>query len=106
MSNMIKIVVFVPESHADAVRKAMGDAGAGVIGNYGYCTFSTKGKAHFKPLDGAKPAIGEVGEMEEVNEERIETVCEKDKLDDVIKAIKKAHLYEEPAIDIYPLEVV
>lgn len=105
MEKRYKIVVYVPESHADALREAMGNAGAGVIGNYSHCTFSLKGTGRFKPLPGAHPAIGEVGTLEEVDEERIETVCAGEKLDAVLAAIKAAHPYEEPATDVYPTEV-
>lgn len=104
MSNNVKIVVFVPESCADAVREAMATAGAGRIGNYANCSFSSKGVGRFKPEAGASPAIGEVGKLEEVSEERIEMVCPKDVLTNVISAIKKVHPYEEVAFDIYPLE--
>lgn len=103
MADLVKIVVFVPETHVDLVRKAMGDAGAGLIGNYSHCTFNIKGVGKYKPLEGAKPFIGEVGKFETVEEERIETVCPKDKAKAVIVAIKKVHPYEEVAIDIYPL---
>ena len=99
----IKIVVFVPESHADAVRQAVGDAGAGKIGNYSHCTFSSKGKGSFVPLNGANPAIGKVGAQEMVGEERIEFVCEKSNIGKVISAMKKVHPYEEVAYDVYPL---
>ena len=104
ISENLKIVVFVPETHTDVVREAMAKAGAGVIGNYTHCTFSTKGIGRFKPEQGANPHIGEVGKMEEVVEERIETVCERSKLEEVIKAIKEVHPYEEVALDVYPLE--
>ena len=100
-----KIVVFAPETHADALRKAMGDASAGKIGNYTYCTFSTKGIGRFKPEDGAHPTLGEIGRVEEVSEERIETVCTEETLTSVLAAIKQTHPYEEPATDIYPLEI-
>ena len=100
----VKIVVFVPETHTSVVREAMAKAGAGVIGNYTHCTFSTKGIGRFKPEQGANPHIGEVGRVEEVAEERIETVCERSKLEAVIKAIKEVHPYEEVALDVYPLE--
>lgn len=103
-SKLFKLVITVPESHADIVRKAMGDAGAGIIGNYSHCTFSTKGIGRFKLLKGANPSIGKVGEQESVNEERIETVCSKDKLKKVVAAIKKVHPYEKIALDIYSLE--
>ena len=99
----VKIVVFVPETHADAVRQAVGDAGAGKIGNYSHCTFSSKGHGRFLPLDGANPAIGEVGKMEVVEEERIEFVCDKNILDKVVSVMKQAHPYEEVAFDVYPL---
>ena len=103
-SNNVKIVVFVPETHTDAVREAMGKSGAGKIGNYTYCSFSSKGTGRFKPEDGAHPAIGEVGKLESVQEERIEVVCDRKFLEDVVSAIKKVHPYEEVALDIYPLE--
>ncbi len=103
-SKNLKIVVFVPETHTDVVRKAMGDAGAGVIGNYSHCTFSSKGIGRFRPESGANPHIGEVGKFEEVVEERIETVCPREKLESAIKAIKEVHPYDEVALDVYPLE--
>lgn len=99
----VKLVVFVPETHADVVRKAMGEAGAGQVGHYGFCSFSAKGIGRFLPLEGAKPAIGKIGKLEEVVEERIETVCFKKDLDKIISAIKKVHPYEEIALDVYPL---
>ena|SRR3989344_8191209 len=103
MADNVKIVTFVPESHADEVRKAMGDAGAGVIGKYDHCSFSSKGTGRFTPLIGAKPTFGEVGKQAEINEERIEVVCAKEKAKEVIAAIKKAHPYEKAALDIYSL---
>jgi len=103
-SKNVKIVVFVPETHTDIVREAMGQAGAGQIGNYTFCSFSTKGMGRFRPEAGANPHIGKVGKFEEVVEERIEAVCPREKLDDVIRAIKKVHPYDEVALDVYYLE--
>lgn len=103
-SKNVKIVVFVPETHTDIVREAMGNAGAGKIGNYSFCSFSSRGTGRFRPDQGANPHIGEVGKFEEVSEERIETVCSREKLQDVIKAIKSVHPYDEIALDVYPLE--
>jgi hypothetical protein len=100
----VKIVIFVPETHTDIVRDAMGKAGAGKIGNYTHCTFSSKGVGRFTPEAGAHPHIGEVGKYEEVIEERIETVCPREKLQEVIRAIKEVHPYDEIAMDVYPLE--
>ena len=103
-SKNVKIVVFVPETHTDIVREAVGKAGAGIIGNYTYCTFSSKGVGRFKPEQGANPHIGNVGKIEEVIEDRIETICSREKLEEVIKAIKSVHPYEEVALDVYSLE--
>lgn len=97
----VKIVVFVPLEDAGKVRQAMGKAGAGKMGKYSFCSFSVKGMGRFKPERGAKPAIGKVGKLEKVVEERIEVVCERKRAKAVLTAIKKAHPYEEPAIDVY-----
>lgn len=102
--SQVKIVVFVPESHADVVREAMAGAGAGKIGNYTSCSFSSKGVGRFLPQAGANPAIGEVGKAEAVEEERIEMVCHRERLTNVMSAIKRVHPYEEVAMDVYPLE--
>src|SRR5258708_23132061 len=99
----VKIVVFVPQTHADAVRQVLGEAGAGIVGDYKFCSFSVKGVNRFIPLETAHPIIGTIGKLEEVIEERIETVCYKKDLDNVIAAVKKVHPYEEVAIDVYPL---
>jgi len=103
-SKNVKIVVFVPETHTDIVREVIGKTGAGIIGNYSFCTFSSKGTGRFRPEEGANPHIGSVGKLEEVTEERIETICSREKMQDVIKAIKKVHPYEEVALDVYSLE--
>jgi hypothetical protein len=102
-SQNVKVVVFVPELHADAVRKAVGDAGAGKIGNYSHCSFSVKGFGRFLPLEGAHPAIGQVGQPEMVSEERIEFACDKSLLIQVLGAMKSVHPYEEVAFCVYPL---
>lgn len=99
----VKIVVFVPISHADIVRQAMGDAGAGRLGNYTHCSVTTKAVGRYKPVEGAKPYIGEIGKFEEVEEEKIEMVCEREKAKEIIAAMKKFHPYEEVAFDVYPL---
>ena len=99
----VKIVVFVPETHADAVRAAMAGAGAGLIGDYVHCSFSVKGIGRFVPLETAHPVIGAIGKLTEVAEERVETVCYERDLDTIIAAVKNVHPYEEVAIDSYPL---
>jgi len=106
MKELVKLVVFVPEADADKVRQAMGGAGAGKVGKYTFCSFSSKGVGRFKPEEGANPAIGSVGELEAVNEERIEVTCQKNQLNEIITAIKNAHPYEEVVMDIYPTVVL
>ncbi|ASS76068.1 Nif3-like dinuclear metal center hexameric protein [Tumebacillus algifaecis] len=101
-----KLVVFVPESHHEQVRKALGDAGAGWIGNYSHCTFSTPGHGTFVPQEGTSPFIGEQGVLEKVEEVRIETIVSDLNQDKVVQALLQAHPYEEVAYDIYPLEIM
>lgn len=100
-SNYAKIQIVTPVDNAPAMRSAIGRAGAGEQGKYVYCTSSWRSTGRFLPLAGAQPAIGKVGEMEEVEEEIIQVICHKDKVADVIRAIKETHPYEEPAIDIF-----
>jgi hypothetical protein len=99
-----KIVVFVPVTHADAVRDAMGKAGGGSLGNYTYCSFSVRGIGRFRPEQGARPAIGQVGRLEEVDEERIEIICDSRLVKEVVAAIVRTHPYEEPALDVWAVE--
>jgi len=106
MEKRYKLVIYAPLTHADDIRDALGKFGAGKIGNYSNCTFSVRGVGRFKPEEGAEPHIGEVGTLEAVEEERIETVCEGRVLKDVLDAIRQAHPYEEPAMDVYPIEIV
>ncbi len=99
----VKIVTFVPVTDADKVRQALGQAGAGQIGEYNYCSYSAIGKGRFIPSGNANPHVGEPNQPEIVDEERIEVVCERSEAKSVIVAMKKAHPYEEVAFDIYPL---
>lgn len=102
-SEYVTIVVTVPETHANAVRESMGKAGAGKVGHYSYCSYSSKGIGRFMPNSGADPYIGQEGVMQEVVEERIEAVCSRSVLEHVLEEIKKTHPYEETVIDIYPI---
>lgn len=100
---MYKIITFAPIKDADKLRKAIGDAGAGKLGKYHHASFSTKGIGRFIPSEGAKPAIGKIGELEEVEEEKIEVICQEDKVKQVVDAIKKSHPYEEVPLEIWPI---
>jgi len=99
----VKIVTFAPTENAEAIRQALGKAGAGQIGEYSYCSFSVRGTGRFKPSDLAKPHLGQKNEDNSVEEERIEVVCNRAKAKAAIAAMKEVHPYEEIAFDIYPL---
>jgi hypothetical protein len=98
------LIIYVPVTHAEAVRQALATSGAGKIGNYDSCSFSVTGIGRFRPLKGARPAIGSEGKLETVEEERIEVVISKDAdLKAILKAVKAVHPYEEPAIHVLPM---
>ncbi len=101
-SDFVKIHTAVPAEHAQTLRDALGRAGAGEQGDYRHCSGSIKSIGRFTPLDGAHPSIGEVGTPEEVEEEIIQMLCHKNKVKDVVNALRDVHPYEEPAIDIFP----
>lgn len=99
-----KLAVFVPEENASDVRKALGAAGAGAIGQYSHCTFSISGLGRFLPGENTNPHLGEKGRLESVQEVRIETIYPVDVEKKVLTAMLKAHPYEEVAYDMYPLD--
>ena len=94
---LYKIELYVPESHLDAVKTAMFEAGAGRVGNYDCCAWQTRGEGQFRPLDGSMPFLGNQGQIETVIEYKLELVCEEPCLKAVIAALKRAHPYEEVA---------
>jgi dinuclear metal center YbgI/SA1388 family protein len=98
-----KLTTYVPVADADALRAALADAGAGRIGDYDHASFSTPGQGRFRPLDGAQPVIGSVGEIETVAEERVEVVLPRSRRTAVMRALLTAHPYEEPAYDVVEL---
>ena len=99
----LKLVVFIPPEYADKMRVALSAAGAGQMGRYTGATFAGFGTGTFTPEEGAGPFIGEVGRPEETDEIRLETILPATKKAEVLKALLKAHPYEEPAYDFYPL---
>ncbi|MDO5029721.1 MAG: Nif3-like dinuclear metal center hexameric protein [Corynebacterium sp.] len=92
--------VKVPADHVDAVAQAMFDAGAGKVGDYDSCAFRINGRGQFRPLDGANPFIGAVGDIEYVDEVRLEMVAPRSVRSAIFAALQDAHPYEEPAFDI------
>lgn len=100
---LYKLVVFVPRTHEEVVSHAIWEAGAGHIGNYSHCGFSTQGIGSFLPLDGAEPFIGRCGTLEQVEEVRLETIVPEKNSKRVLRAMMKAHPYEEVAYDLHEL---
>ena len=98
-----KLVVFVPPDALDAVRSALFEAGAGRIGDYERCSWYTAGTGTFLGGEGTAPTVGRAGREERVPELRLETVFPAELRDEVVAALRRAHPYEEPAFDVYPL---
>ena len=98
-----KLVTFVPEPDLEAVARALFSAGCGQIGDYRECSFRTVGTGTFFGTDATSPAVGEKGRREEVAEFRLEVVCPRMRLAEVLAALRQSHPYEEPAYDVYPL---
>lgn len=99
-----KLVVFIPQEDVEQVFQALGNSGAGHIGNYSHCTFQSPGTGTFLPQEGTNPYIGETGKIERVKEIKLETIFPEHIQRKVIQTVINAHPYEEPAYDIYPLE--
>jgi dinuclear metal center YbgI/SA1388 family protein len=97
-----KVITFVPHDFVDAVIDAMAAAGAGRLGDYERAAFASEGVGTFRPLPGANPAIGRVGDIERVPETRLEMVAPTSKVAAVVAALCAAHPYEEPAFDVLP----
>ncbi|NLC12091.1 MAG: Nif3-like dinuclear metal center hexameric protein [Firmicutes bacterium] len=101
---LLKLVVYVPVGHEDKVRDALGKAGAGWVGNYSHCTFQTRGTGTFLPGEGAEPFLGEKGDLNKVDEYRLETILPARLKNKVLKSMLKVHPYEEVAYDLYQLQ--
>jgi len=101
---LYKLVVYVPQDYTEKVHEAVSKAGAGWIGAYSDCSFRLEGTGTFRPLEGTEPFIGSQGRLEKVAETRFETIVPEEKVSAVLKAMQKAHPYEEVAYDLYLLE--
>lgn len=96
---MLKLIYYVPESHLELTKQAIFSAGAGGIGNYEHCAWQVKGIGQFKPVKVAAPYIGQLDELEQVDEWRVETIVLEENARAVAKALKASHPYEEPAFE-------
>ncbi len=100
----IKLAVFVPESHVDKVAEAIHQSGGGIIGEYSHCSFRSTGTGTFKGSNESNPSLGKKGKVEFVEEVRLEVLVDEWKLNQIIRAMKNVHPYEEVAYDIFPLK--
>jgi hypothetical protein len=102
-TSRVQIVVGVPHTHLYALLDAMAAAGAGQLGEYTHCSYANEGVGRFKPSAAANPALGAKETINEVPEVRVETICAREKVKQVIAAIRAAHPYEEPMLYLIPL---
>lgn len=102
-AKLCKLVTFVPKNHLEKVRNAVCNCGAGIIGEYAFCSFNTSGTGTFLPSDKAHPFLGKVGKINEEKEERFEVIVPMEIIDNIVEALIETHPYEEVAYDIYPL---
>lgn len=100
---MLRLSFYVPATDVEVVKQALFEAGAGRIGNYDCCAWQTLGTGQFRPLDGATPVVGQVGQVELVDEYRVEMVLVEDVIKPVLAALKQAHPYEEPAYGVFQM---
>ena len=99
----VKIIVTIPAENTEEVRSVICEEGAGIIGNYTYCTISTKCIGTSKPSEEANPYIGEKNKLEFIEEDKLEVICDINIVKKVLKKLREVHPQEEPAIDIIPL---
>lgn len=101
---MYKLAVYVPADHAERLRQALANAGAGKIGDYDSCSYTISGEGRFKALDGANPFIGDIGELHIEPEVKIEVVVPENNKNKILRSMLNNHPYEEPAYDLFTLE--
>jgi len=98
-----KLAFFVPASHVEVVKAAVFAAGGGRIGGYDHCAWQTLGQGQFRPLDGSQPYLGQTGQVEVVEEWKVELVVADDLIAQVVAALKQSHPYETPAYEVWRL---
>jgi hypothetical protein len=98
-----KLAFFVPASHVEVVKAAVFAAGGGRIGGYEHCAWQTLGQGQFRPMAGSQPFLGQAGEVEQVEEWKVELVVADELIQQVVTALKHSHPYETPAYEVWPL---
>ena len=101
---MYKLAFFVPDSHVETVKTAVFEAGGGRIGDYDHCAWQVLGQGQFRALDGSQPYIGELGQVEVVQEWKVELVVADELIKAAVAALKLSHPYETPAYEVWQLE--
>jgi len=99
-----KLAFFVPASHLEVVKAAVFAAGGGRIGDYDHCAWQTLGQGQFRPLDGSQPFLGQTGQVEVVEEWKVELVVADDLIVQVVAALKQSHPYQTPAYEVWQLQ--
>ncbi|HVN55168.1 MAG TPA: YqfO family protein [Anaerolineaceae bacterium] len=100
---LVKIEVFIPPEYVEKLGDALSEVGAGRIGNYDHCLSSTPVRGYWRPLAGAQPYLGQVGEIETAEESKVEVTCRWELVADAVRKIREVHPYEEPVINVIPL---
>ena len=98
-----KLEIFIPESHLEVLSKKLKELDAGHIGNYSECLSYSEVISRWKPLNNTNPYIGNIGELSEEKELKVEVTCKLDNIDNILKEIKEIHPYEEPVINVISL---
>lgn len=102
-TEILKLEIFVPESHFEAVRLALQQSDAGHIGNYDSCLSVTRVEGYWRPHEGTNPYLGKPGVLCHAPELKIEVCCRAEKLSQTLRAVKAVHPYEEPVIQVLPM---
>jgi hypothetical protein len=99
----VKLEIFVPQDYALKIRDELAKIGVGVIGDYDHCVAMVSVRGFFRPLPGANPFDGQIGEIKETQEYKVEVNCRRELVNDAIRIIRSVHPYEEPLLNIIPL---
>ena len=105
MQSHYQISFYVPNKQCEQVKQAMFNAGAGILGNYQECSWQTLGEGQFRPLEGSQPFLGESHKLENVEEYKVEMLCDVEKIELVIQALISSHPYEVPAYYVTKSEI-
>ena len=103
---MYQLQFYVPSSHLETVKSALFNAGAGAIGDYDRCAWQTLGNGQFKPLAASSPFIGSIGQVESLDEYKVEMVCEAAVIKAVLQALIKSHPYQTPAYSVWEVKSI